>query len=96
VVATSTTELIAWLRYMNACAPSLRWLRTLPESDGLNGAWRKCERADWMLWLIRHLRLPDKTMLLIAWECADGDIRRRNYADIIRNHTAGLIIGTRK
>lgn len=41
----------ASLEAMRACGDSLRWLRGLPD-DSLDAAWARCDRGDWMLWLI--------------------------------------------
>jgi hypothetical protein len=40
------------LRAMGACEEALKWARKQPS---FAAAWRKCEKGDWMLWLVSRL-----------------------------------------
>jgi hypothetical protein len=40
------------LRDMNACGDAVQWARTMPSAAQ---AWRRCHRADWLLWIAGRL-----------------------------------------
>ena len=54
---------------MNACAEAVTWART---QKSLAVAWKTCERADWMLWLLGRepTRADRQKLVLVACECA--------------------------
>ena len=52
-----------YLSNINACSPARQWVgdRTFEQ------AWRECERADWMCWIIQYSGQFDrKTVVLLA------------------------------
>jgi hypothetical protein len=60
------------LQQLGACIDALRWGKDYPT---LQEAWVKCERGDWMLWLLGKLSgkpMSDerKKLVLIACQCA--------------------------
>ncbi len=62
---------------LNACHDAVEWCRTQPS---LEVAWAKCERADWMLWLVGLLSGEPwgegrKRLVLCATDCAETAIR---------------------
>ena len=49
------------LRHLNACREALEWLKLQPDYAT---AWGKCERGDWMLWLLRRkINIDDEAEL---------------------------------
>ena len=55
---------------LKACQEALDWAE---QYDNLNKAWQKCQRGDWMLWLIGKAIAKDadrKPLVLIACKCA--------------------------
>jgi len=49
------------LRNLNACREALEWLKLQPDYAT---AWGKCERGDWMLWLLRRkINIDDEAEL---------------------------------
>ncbi len=64
-----------WIRpiqKLGACSAALKWADNY---KSLNEAWAKCERGDWMLWLLGQLSdNPEsesrKKLVLVACQCA--------------------------
>lgn len=55
---------------LNACEKAVVWAK---DYDSLDKAWQKCQRGDWMLWLIGKTITNDankKLLVLVACECA--------------------------
>lgn len=44
----NNNELKTFLKEHEACKPAIRWVK----KDNLNQAWWRCNRADWMVWLL--------------------------------------------
>ena len=65
----------AWIRpikKLGACSEALEWAE---DYDNLQDAWDKCERGDWMLWLLgKQAGIPEsdsrKKLVLAACQCA--------------------------
>ena len=57
---------------MSACREAVLWLRSY---DTPNGAWRACERGDWMLWIVGKSVGSSRTksrraLILVTCKCA--------------------------
>jgi hypothetical protein len=50
----------------NACPAALDWLGDRTPYE----AWRRCERADWMMWLAGHIAVDQRRLVLCATTCA--------------------------
>ena len=66
---------ISHLKYLNACREAVDWVKST-KCHSLEAAWKKCERADWMLWYAGRKAGPvgskSRTgLVLIACECAE-------------------------
>ena len=60
----------ARLKKMNACKDAVEWCE---QFDSFQEAWQKCERGDWMLWLIgKQIKNIEerKKLVLCACKCA--------------------------
>ena len=60
------------IKKMGACSEALEWAE---DYKTIEGAWQKCERGDWMLWLLcRTVGEPEsdsrKKLVLTACKCA--------------------------
>ena len=55
------------LRKLRACNDAVEWAKDYPS---LTAAWKVCERADWMLWLLGRARAGRKKIVLCACDCA--------------------------
>ena len=58
------------LKEMDACSDAVEWAK---QFSSLQKAWDKCERGDWMLWLVgnmSHNVKSRKKLVLCACECA--------------------------
>lgn len=69
-------ELKRLLKSLGACEEAVRWVGDME----LNEAWEKCERADWMLWLVCEMEgkkgWPDrKQLVLAACACAETALK---------------------
>jgi hypothetical protein len=72
---------LTWATERNACPEAIDWLRTLPAGTTMAEAWRKCARADWMLWAlhrINHLSWPGPHHL--ACDCAERALQSEQDA----------------
>jgi len=88
------SELVKYLDSIGACDDAIRWAETQPD---LATAWRNCDRADWMLWLLNNRGFRDERILrLIACDCADTvrhlltDPRSREAIETSRRYANGL------
>jgi len=54
----------------NACADAVNWVGR----KSLTVAWRTCQRADWMLWLVGRV-CEQRVSMLCACECARTALR---------------------
>ena len=45
------------LEKLNACSDARAWVLTQKD---YKTAWQNCERGDWMLWLVKKLKIDDK------------------------------------
>lgn len=58
-----------WLKPYAACDEARHWLRY--QRGTLQDAWDRCDRADWMLWLLGKEGMCDRrTLVLTACACA--------------------------
>ena len=54
----TTTTAAADLSAIGACSEALDWLRALPAGTTWQQAWDRCERGDWLAWLLHHTEDP--------------------------------------
>jgi hypothetical protein len=48
-------DALTWARDRGACdgpGEAIEWLESLPDGTTLAEAWRRCQRADWLLWAL--------------------------------------------
>ena len=58
------------LETLNSCKEGLTWAKSQPS---LAEAWEKCERSDWMWWLLKRLnKCPKELSVEYAKWCADS------------------------
>jgi hypothetical protein len=58
------------LREWSACTDGYEWAES--NCDSLSDAWQKCERGDWLLWLLEKAGYADKSKLItILCNCAE-------------------------
>ena len=62
-------EFIARLRTLSACGDAVAWAEATPGTP--EQLWRKCGRADWLLWLARSANTDRKLMVRAACACAE-------------------------
>ena len=63
-------ETINKLQSLDVCSDAIKWVRT---QKNRTDAWRNCERADWMLWLIGRIIKTikqRKKLVIVACQCA--------------------------
>jgi hypothetical protein len=69
---------VTQLKELNPCEDGLDFVRSC---RSLAVAWEKCERADWMLWLLRRLeKMPKEVSVIFARFCADS---AKNHAAFV-------------
>ena len=51
-------ELLQKMRGLKACNEAMEWIASTPGTAA--ELWQKCERGDWMWWLLIRVRLPTK------------------------------------
>jgi len=67
------SELARQLKVIRACEEAVEWSK---DYDSLAGAWQKCERGDWMLWLCGTMEgrqgWPTRQQIVLAaCDCAE-------------------------
>ena len=68
----------AALERLGACGEAVEWCRTQPDAQT---AWERCEREDWMLWLLGCVGWPAgaraayDAAMRPAWEAYDAAVR---------------------
>jgi hypothetical protein len=66
-------ELLQHLWKLGACVEAVGWIE---QTNGApNDLWRKCKRADWMLWLAARADVDRKQAVLVACDCAETALR---------------------
>jgi hypothetical protein len=61
---------VTQLKELNPCEDGLDFVHSC---RSLAVAWEKCERADWMIWLLRRLeKMPKEVSITFARFCADS------------------------
>jgi hypothetical protein len=61
---------VTQLKELNPCEDGLDFVRSC---RSLAVAWEKCERADWMIWLLRWLeKMPKEVSVTFARYCSDS------------------------
>ena len=92
------TELIKYLRSLNACNEAIAWIEKTPgEPEDL---WATCRRGDWLLCLLDAVAYDARTMRHIACDIAEGtlhiyeqvypnDPRPRNCIAVARRYAGG-------
>jgi len=94
-------QYVAWLRKHSACAEAVAWCKSRAD---FAACYRKCQRPDWLLWLLVHAGvLDDKRARLFACWCvrytplADGRVvwdlltneRSRMAVEVAERHAVG-------
>ena len=95
-------QLKALMRKLGACEEAREWVSSLPNTTTLNEAWEKCERAEWMLWLVGKMAdKPNwptrKDVILAACACAEtalkyvpkGELRPGKCIETVRRYVRG-------
>jgi len=60
---------LAYLHRSGACADALAWAEATPGTPAQ--LWRKCERADWLLWVARKANVERRAIARAAAACAE-------------------------
>jgi hypothetical protein len=69
---------VTQLRELNPCEDVLDFVRSC---RSLAVAWEKCERADWMIWLLSRLKkIPKEVSITFARYCSDSANNHAAYA----------------
>ena len=61
-------DYIQLLKDLNACGSAIEWSKNT--KGGPQMLWNKCNRGDWMLWLISRIDPDRKRLVLTACKCA--------------------------
>lgn len=62
-------DLLAHMRRLHACGDAIRWVES---QDGSPYAlWRRCDRGDWLLWLVARAGVDRRLVVLAACDCAE-------------------------
>jgi hypothetical protein len=83
------------LRDLDACSEAVTWVK----GKTSNAAWKRCERADWMLWLLARVDVDRKIIVCIVCDCAEmalqyvpaGEDRPRLAIEMARKWTKGEV-----
>ena len=65
------------MRRFKACNEAVEWAGR----KSAKGAWQKCERGDWMLWIAAKAGIDRKALVLAACACAEPALKHVRAGD---------------
>jgi len=88
-------NVVRWLKRRGACQEAVDWVKE-NEYESLADGWDKCQRSDWMLWLLDKVKYEnDRDLRLFACACVRAvwdkltDERSRNVVEVAERFAVG-------